>query len=156
MLIVPGFTTGAVSEFLSGLPRLGPLFRRLIGAVRMYRRKPLVLIVATVMSNLGLEMALKEMGLGLVRAPVGDRYVVEEMRKGGYNLGGEQSGHRQGGPEKPEVPQESREQQAPEEHLLVSRASLWAPIAFHIAFICVSSLADTKTGRRWTPDERMN
>jgi phosphoglucosamine mutase len=50
-------------------------------------------VVATVMSNLGLERALQEVGLELVRAPVGDRYVVEEMRRGGYNLGGEQSGH---------------------------------------------------------------
>jgi len=50
-------------------------------------------IVATVMSNLGLEESLKEKGLGLVRTKVGDRYVVEAMREGGYNLGGEQSGH---------------------------------------------------------------
>jgi phosphoglucosamine mutase len=50
-------------------------------------------LVATVMSNMGLEMVLKEAGGMMVRAPVGDRYVVEEMLKGGYNLGGEQSGH---------------------------------------------------------------
>lgn len=50
-------------------------------------------LVATVMSNLGLELYLKEHGIGLVRSAVGDRYVVEEMRKGGYNIGGEQSGH---------------------------------------------------------------
>jgi len=50
-------------------------------------------LVATVMSNMGLERSLAEVGIGLVRAPVGDRYVVEEMRQGGYNLGGEQSGH---------------------------------------------------------------
>ena len=45
------------------------------------------------MSNLGLERYLEGIGLGLVRTPVGDRYVVEHMRKHGYNVGGEQSGH---------------------------------------------------------------
>ena len=50
-------------------------------------------VVATVMSNMGLEIALQRMGIRLVRSRVGDRYVVDEMRKGGYNLGGEQSGH---------------------------------------------------------------
>jgi phosphoglucosamine mutase len=51
-------------------------------------------VVATVMSNLGLERYLKDnLGLALVRTPVGDRYVVEHMRKHGYNVGGEQSGH---------------------------------------------------------------
>lgn len=50
-------------------------------------------IVATVMSNLGLERHLADIGLELVRTKVGDRYVVEEMRNGGYNVGGEQSGH---------------------------------------------------------------
>lgn len=50
-------------------------------------------LVATVMSNLGLERFLGEQGLGLERTQVGDRYVVERMRKGGFNLGGEQSGH---------------------------------------------------------------
>lgn len=50
-------------------------------------------VVATVMSNLGLERYLKKLGLGLERAAVGDRYVVEKMREGGFNIGGEQSGH---------------------------------------------------------------
>ena len=50
-------------------------------------------LVATVMSNLGLERYLQAQKIGLHRTPVGDRYVVEEMRAGGYNLGGEQSGH---------------------------------------------------------------
>ena len=50
-------------------------------------------LVATVMSNLGLERYLAGRGLALERTPVGDRYVVERMRAGGWNLGGEQSGH---------------------------------------------------------------
>ena len=50
-------------------------------------------VVGTVMTNLGLERALASLGIGLLRTPVGDRYVVEAMREGGYNLGGEQSGH---------------------------------------------------------------
>ncbi|KPP86660.1 MAG: phosphoglucosamine mutase [Rhodobacteraceae bacterium HLUCCO07] len=50
-------------------------------------------LVATVMSNLGLERFLADRGLRLERTAVGDRYVVERMRAGGFNLGGEQSGH---------------------------------------------------------------
>ncbi|MEW6426738.1 MAG: phosphoglucosamine mutase [Thermodesulfobacteriota bacterium] len=50
-------------------------------------------LVATVMSNLGLEVAMQRMGGQLVRTAVGDRYVVEEMRRHKYNFGGEQSGH---------------------------------------------------------------
>ena len=50
-------------------------------------------LVTTVMSNMGLEIAMKEMGGKMVRTNVGDRYVVEEMRKSGYSFGGEQSGH---------------------------------------------------------------
>ena len=50
-------------------------------------------LVATVMSNLGLERNMDARGLKLLRTNVGDRYVVEAMRAGGFNLGGEQSGH---------------------------------------------------------------
>ncbi|MEO6340374.1 MAG: phosphoglucosamine mutase [Caulobacteraceae bacterium] len=50
-------------------------------------------VVATIMSNLGLERFMKERGLTLERTQVGDRYVMERMRAGGFNLGGEQSGH---------------------------------------------------------------
>jgi phosphoglucosamine mutase len=50
-------------------------------------------VVSTVMSNVGLERALRQVGGFVVRTQVGDRYVVEEMRRHGYNFGGEQSGH---------------------------------------------------------------
>jgi phosphoglucosamine mutase len=50
-------------------------------------------VVATVMSNLGLELAFKARGIRLVRTAVGDKYVMEEMLKNGYAIGGEQSGH---------------------------------------------------------------
>jgi phosphoglucosamine mutase len=50
-------------------------------------------VVATVMSNLGLERYLGSLGLTMIRTPVGDRHVVEHMRRNGYNVGGEQSGH---------------------------------------------------------------
>jgi phosphoglucosamine mutase len=50
-------------------------------------------LVATVMSNIGLEIALRESGIDLVRCPVGDKYVMEEMLKRGISIGGEQSGH---------------------------------------------------------------
>jgi phosphoglucosamine mutase len=50
-------------------------------------------VVATVMSNIGFEIALKEQGINLIRTKVGDRYVLEEMIKGRYSIGGEQSGH---------------------------------------------------------------
>ncbi|QIK79605.1 phosphoglucosamine mutase [Sphingomonas piscis] len=60
-----------------------------------YRRRGVLRgdLVATVMSNLGLERRLKAEGIGMKRAQVGDRYVLEEMRKSGANVGGEQSGH---------------------------------------------------------------
>ncbi|HII15820.1 MAG TPA: phosphoglucosamine mutase [Nanoarchaeota archaeon] len=50
-------------------------------------------VVATLMSNAGLEESLSKQGIKLIRAKVGDRYVIDEMRKEGYNFGGEQSGH---------------------------------------------------------------
>ena len=50
-------------------------------------------VVATVMSNIGLELALAESGIEMIRCPVGDKYVMEEMIKRGLSLGGEQSGH---------------------------------------------------------------
>jgi phosphoglucosamine mutase len=66
-----------------------------ICALDMMRRGrlPRKTVVGTVMTNLGLEVALKDHGLKLVRAPVGDRYVLEVMKKGNFVLGGEQSGH---------------------------------------------------------------
>ncbi len=51
------------------------------------------LVVATTMSNMGLEAALQRSGIRMLRAPVGDKYVLEEMQKSGASLGGEQSGH---------------------------------------------------------------
>ena len=66
-----------------------------IVATRMLAQKTLrkKTVVATVMSNLGLARCLERHGGHLLRTPVGDRYVVEQMRSGGYNFGGEQSGH---------------------------------------------------------------
>jgi phosphoglucosamine mutase len=51
------------------------------------------MLVATTMSNMGLEAALKRSGIGMLRAPVGDRYVLEQMQQKNAALGGEQSGH---------------------------------------------------------------
>lgn len=65
----------------------------LICAKALHARGRLKEVVATVMSNLGLERALKCHGIGLVRTPVGDKYVLEEMVKRDALLGGEQSGH---------------------------------------------------------------
>ncbi len=64
-------------------------------ATKMLATKELMgnTVVVTQMSNLGLENYLNSLGLDVVRTQVGDRYVAEEMRKNGYNLGGEQSGH---------------------------------------------------------------
>jgi phosphoglucosamine mutase len=64
-------------------------------ATRMLRKGTLAqrTLVTTVMSNIGLERAIASAGGRLLRTQVGDRYVVEEMRRGAYNLGGEQSGH---------------------------------------------------------------
>ncbi len=66
------------------------LFARRWGEAQLLREG---VLVATVMSNLGLERYLEGHGLRLERTAVGDRYVVERMRQGGWNLGGEQSGH---------------------------------------------------------------
>lgn len=64
-------------------------------AIHLAKQKklPKSTVVATQMSNVGLDQALKQMGIDVVRTDVGDKHVVEEMRRGGYSLGGEQSGH---------------------------------------------------------------
>jgi phosphoglucosamine mutase len=65
----------------------------LLNALPLHARGRLKEVVATVMSNLGLELALKRHGIGLVRTSVGDKYVLEEMLRRDAPLGGEQSGH---------------------------------------------------------------
>jgi phosphoglucosamine mutase len=67
----------------------------LLAAREMQAHNTLVgsLVVATTMSNMGLEIALRRSGIRMLRAPVGDKYVLEEMLKNGATLGGEQSGH---------------------------------------------------------------
>ena len=67
----------------------------LILALDLKRRGKLAgdTVVSTVMSNVGLEIALKERGITMLRTPVGDKYVMEAMQAGGFVLGGEQSGH---------------------------------------------------------------
>jgi phosphoglucosamine mutase len=62
-------------------------------AARMYRRRGLDGVVTTVMTNLGFRQAMEGLGIGVIQTRVGDRYVLEAMRAGGYPLGGEQSGH---------------------------------------------------------------
>ncbi len=66
-----------------------------ISALHMQKHKSLAqdTVVATVMSNMGLEKVLRKARINLIRTQVGDRYVVEKMRADGYNFGGEQSGH---------------------------------------------------------------
>jgi phosphoglucosamine mutase len=67
----------------------------LLSARAMQQRGALAgnVVVATTMSNMGLEIALRDSGIQMLRAPVGDKYVLEEMRRTGATLGGEQSGH---------------------------------------------------------------
>jgi phosphoglucosamine mutase len=67
----------------------------LVAGVQLQKegRLPGDAVVATVMSNIGLELALKDRGIELLRAPVGDKYVMEQMLARGISLGGEQSGH---------------------------------------------------------------
>jgi phosphoglucosamine mutase len=76
-------------KILDGDEVMAILALRMLGEGELARKT----LVATVMSNIGLERALERHGGRLLRTQVGDRYVVEAMRKGGYNLGGEQSGH---------------------------------------------------------------
>jgi phosphoglucosamine mutase len=76
-------------RILDGDQIMGLFATRWAAADRLAQRT----LVASVMSNLGLERHLARHGIALERAPVGDRYVVERMRAGGFNLGGEQSGH---------------------------------------------------------------
>ncbi|MFP5330577.1 MAG: phosphoglucosamine mutase, partial [Alphaproteobacteria bacterium] len=71
----------------------GDQMMALIALDRQKREQLRGSVVATVMSNLGLERRLGEAGIGMVRTQVGDRYVLEEMRRSGCNVGGEQSGH---------------------------------------------------------------
>ncbi|NTV39090.1 MAG: phosphoglucosamine mutase [Demequinaceae bacterium] len=78
--------TGAV---VNGDLMMGLLALSMRDAGSLYRQT----MVATVMSNLGLHHAMRDAGIDIVEAAVGDRYVLEAMREGGYTLGGEQSGH---------------------------------------------------------------
>ena len=76
-------------EIVDGDALIALLARDLLGRGGLTGGK----VVGTVMSNLGLEKALEKLGVGLLRTQVGDRYVVDAMRAGGYSLGGEPSGH---------------------------------------------------------------
>ena len=78
---------------VKGEPVDGDQMMALIALDRRNREQLKGDVVATVMSNLGLERRLEEAGIALVRTQVGDRYVLEEMRARGCNVGGEQSGH---------------------------------------------------------------
>jgi phosphoglucosamine mutase len=80
---------GAKGEIVDGDALIALLARDLVERNALRGGK----VVGTVMSNLGLERALERLEVGLLRTQVGDRYVVEAMRAGGYNLGGEPSGH---------------------------------------------------------------
>jgi len=64
-----------------------------LSALPLHKHGRLTEVIATVMSNLGLERALKDHGIGLARTPVGDKYVLQEMQRRNAPLGGEQSGH---------------------------------------------------------------
>ena len=79
----------ANGEYIDGDVIMGVCARHLLANNRLAKNT----VVATVMSNSGLEQALRSAGGQLVRTQVGDRYVVEEMCRGGFNLGGEKSGH---------------------------------------------------------------
>ena len=76
-------------EVVDGDATLWILAKHLKGSDELLSGK----VVATVMSNIGLEMALKSRGIELVRTPVGDKYVLEELLRSGAEIGGEQSGH---------------------------------------------------------------
>ena len=76
-------------EVLDGDALLAIAARELAEQGRLHHRT----LVTTHMSNFGLELAMRELGIRLVKTQVGDRYVLEEMQRGGFNLGGEQSGH---------------------------------------------------------------
>jgi phosphoglucosamine mutase len=80
---------GEKGEIIDGDALIALLARELVGCDGLRGGK----VVGTVMSNLGLEKALEKLGVELLRTQVGDRYVVDAMRAGGYNLGGEPSGH---------------------------------------------------------------